>query len=51
MRLGEKSTQMGITIADIDEKIRVVENVVVPIKNRVDEYSAKLRKIVEKYTI
>lgn len=51
MRLGDKSTQLGITIADIDEKIRVVENVVLPIKNRVDEYSSKLHKVVEKYSI
>lgn len=51
MRLGEKSTQMGITIADIDEKIRVVENVVLPIKKRVEEYSKNLYSIVEKYSI
>ena len=51
MKLGEKSTQLGITIADIDEKIRVVENVVLPIRNRVEEYSTNLRRIVEKYSI
>jgi NAD-dependent DNA ligase len=51
MKLGEKSTQLGIKIADIDEKIRVVENVVLPIRNRVEEYSTNLRRIVEKYSI
>lgn len=50
-KLGEQASQLGITIADIDEKIRMVENVVLPIRNRVEEFSTNLRRIVEKYSI
>lgn len=50
-KLGEQASQLGITIADIDEKIRMVENVVLPIKKRVEEYSKNLYSIVEKYSI
>ena len=49
--LEKTSNELNLKIADIDEKIRVVEGVVLPINDDVDEYYTTLHKIAARYSI
>lgn len=44
-------SELNLKIADIDEKIRVVEGVVLPINDGVEEYYTTLHRIAERYSI
>lgn len=49
--LGRKASKLSVTAADIDEKLRIVENVIVPIRERVEKYESELKRITEMYFI
>lgn len=49
--LEKTSNELNLKIADIDEKIRVVEGVILPINDGVDEYYTTLHRIAERYSI
>lgn len=49
--LEKKLSNMNITLTDIDEKTRVVEGIILPVRKRIEEYSQDLHRITEKYAI
>ena len=49
--LNLEASKLGVTAADVDEKLRIVENVIAPIKERVGKYESELKRITEMYFI
>jgi chromosome segregation ATPase len=47
----EKITTMNNELIDIEEKIRIVLEVIEPVETRVKEYTTELDRITEKYYI
>lgn len=49
--VSKKADKLTLSLSNIDEKIRIVESIILPVKKNIEEYSAKLNDIVEKYAI
>ena len=49
--VSKKAVKLNLSLSNIDEKIRIVENIILPVKKNIEEYSANLNRIVEKYAI
>lgn len=46
-----KTKELKISLSDLDEKMRIVENVIMPIKKSVEDYSSNLNRISEQFLI
>lgn len=49
--LQKRISKLNISLIDIDEKNRIIEGIILPVKKRVDEYSSELHRITDKYAI
>ena len=51
MTIDKRVKKLNVSLTDIDEKNRIVEGIILPVNKRVEEYSAELHRIAEKYAI
>lgn len=49
--LERKIEKLDVALSDVDEKTRVIEGMILPVKKRIDEFSSDLHSITEKYAI
>jgi predicted nucleic acid-binding Zn-ribbon protein len=49
--LTSKTKELKISLSDLDEKMRIVENIIMPIKKSVEEYSSNLNRISDQFLI
>lgn len=49
--LTKKIDKLNISLSNIDEKVRIVENLILPVKKKIEDNVTNLQRITEKYAI
>lgn len=50
-QLEKKVSKLNVSVADVGEKVRIIESIILPVRKRIEDYSKQLNSIAESYAI